>query len=249
MEDGEIDLFNSNTPSLSFNNPGFSYYNMLESWDSSQDSRRNNPHFQLPFDKLDKNEESKKSCFQVNISDIGSVDSRSTVKRRPRSSSQPTESNDRMIKEPFVTPQKKNNKRVETMSNCSNLKLKPSFSVDGCSVDGGNWKLPEILAINLPWNSRAERRKKNKLKKYPNLLKNAKKNKKNKKKPFKIYNIDEIVNELNSIPSPALYWDLLYKTLREKNKTLLRNVVDEIGMSDWTQLLREVALIQENGKF
>lgn len=57
-----------------------------------------------------------------------------------------------------------------------------------------------------------------------------------------------MVNELNSISSPPLYVDLLFKTLREKNKSLLRAVVDELGMQQCTHLLREVALIQENGK-
>lgn len=68
-----------------------------------------------------------------------------------------------------------------------------------------------------------------------------------KKRAFTINNIDEIINELNSIASPAVYSDLLYKTLRERNKSLLRSVVEELGMQDCTQLLREVALIQENG--
>ena len=73
----------------------------------------------------------------VNVSDVGSVDSRSTIRApRPRSSSQPTENNGRMIKEPFMTPQKRNDKRIETMSNQSHNKVKPAFSVDGCSVDG-----------------------------------------------------------------------------------------------------------------
>ena len=78
-------------------------------------------------------------------------------------------------------------------------------------------------------------------------MKNGKKNAK-KKRAFTINNIDEVVKELNSITSPALYVELLFKTLRERNKSLLRNVVDEIGMQDCTSLLREVALIQENGK-
>jgi len=81
--------------------------------------------------------------------------------------------------------------------------------------------------------------------KFPTLLKNSKKSKK--KRAFTINNIDEVVNELNSISSPPLYVDLLFKTLREKNKSLLRAVVDELGMQQCTHLLREVALIQENG--
>ena len=68
-----------------------------------------------------------------------------------------------------------------------------------------------------------------------------------KKKAFLIKNIDEVIRELNSIGSPVLYADLLYKTLRERNKSLLRSVVDELGMQECTRLLREVALIQENG--
>jgi hypothetical protein len=52
---------------------------------------------------------------------------------------------------------------------------------------------------------------------------------------------------LNSISSVPTYVDLLFKTLRERNKSLLRTVVDELGMQDCTQMLREVALIQENG--
>lgn len=79
-------------------------------------------------------------------------------------------------------------------------------------------------------------------------MKNNRKSNK-KKRAFTINNIDDIVKELNSITSPALYVDLLFKTLREKNKTLLRNVVDEIGMQQCTAVLREVALIQENGNF
>lgn len=83
--------------------------------------------------------------------------------------------------------------------------------------------------------------------KYPNLLKQSRQ-KNRKRRAFTIRNIDEVVKELNSITSPALYSDLLFKTLRERNKTLLRNVVDELGMQECTRLLREVALIQENGK-
>lgn len=60
-------------------------------------------------------------------------------------------------------------------------------------------------------------------------------------------NIDEIIEKLNSLTSVPLYVDLLYKTLRERNKSLLRSVVDELGTSQCTQLLREVAIIQENG--
>lgn len=83
--------------------------------------------------------------------------------------------------------------------------------------------------------------------KYPTLLKQSRR-KNRKKRAFTINNIDEVVKELNSITSPALYVDLLFKTLRERNKSLLRNVVDELGMQQCTHLLREVALIQENGK-
>lgn len=83
--------------------------------------------------------------------------------------------------------------------------------------------------------------------KYPNLLKQGKQSRK-KKRAFTINNVDDIIRELNSITSPALYVDLLFKTLRERNKSLLRNVVDELGMQECTRLLREVALIQENGR-
>ena len=39
MEEGEIDLFNDNHASMNPNTlNGFTYYNYLESWDSSQDS-------------------------------------------------------------------------------------------------------------------------------------------------------------------------------------------------------------------
>lgn len=178
-------------------------------------------------------EESKHQIFNVNISDVGSVDSRSTVPRRPRSSSQPTENNERIIKEPFLSPRRKLDKRVETMSSCSNTKPKPVYSECWGSVDG-SLKLKRAKAKKIG-------------SKYPNLLKQAKRNRK-KKRVYKIQNVDEIINELNSITSPALYWDLLYKTLKEKNKSLLRSVVDEIGMPDCTALLREVSLIQDNGK-
>jgi hypothetical protein len=77
-------------------------------------------------------------------------------------------------------------------------------------------------------------------------VKQTRKNRK--KKAFVIKDIEEVVKELNSITSPVLYVDLLYKTLRERNKSLLRSVVDELGMQECTLLLREVALIQENGK-
>jgi hypothetical protein len=51
----------------------------------------------------------------------------------------------------------------------------------------------------------AERKKEKKLKsKYPALLKQSKSNRK-KKRAFTINNIDEIINELNSIASPAIY--------------------------------------------
>jgi len=55
------------------------------------------------------------------------------------------------------------------------------------------------------------------------------------------------VNRLNNVSSPSLYVDILFKTLRERNKSLLRTVVDELGMPTCTEILREVALIQENG--
>lgn len=83
--------------------------------------------------------------------------------------------------------------------------------------------------------------------KYPNLLKQSRRSKR-KKRAYTISNIEEIVGELNSITSPALYVDLLFKTLKERNKSLLRNVVDELGMQECTRLLKEVALIQENGR-
>lgn len=92
---------------------------------------------------------------------------------------------------------------------------------------------------------RSYKKKESRLKKYPNLVKQTKRNRK--KKAFVIKNIDDVVRELNSINSPVLYVDLLYRTLRERNKSLLRSVVDEIGMPECTKLLREVALIQENG--
>lgn len=119
------------------------------------------------------------------------------------------------------------------MSNCSTKKPKPVQSEKCESVDG-----------SLKIRGKKARKVKQK---YPHLAKEAKKNRK-KKKVYKIHNIDEIITELNSIPSPALYWDLLYKTLKEKNKSLLRNVVDELGMQECTNLLREVSLIQDNGK-
>lgn len=89
------------------------------------------------------------------MSDICSVDSRSTYKKgRPRSSSQPTENNDKMIKEPFNPPKSRHKgkilmiyhanfcletplKRIETMSNNSNILVKPAISVDGISADEG----------------------------------------------------------------------------------------------------------------
>jgi hypothetical protein len=102
------------------------------------------------------------------VSDICSVDSRSTYKKgRPRSSSQPTENNDKMIKEPFNPPKSRHKgrifmidhaylshpvplpdrrfyfcletplKRIETMSNNSNILVKPAISVDGISADEG----------------------------------------------------------------------------------------------------------------
>jgi hypothetical protein len=47
------------------------------------------------------------------VSDICSVDSRSTYKKgRPRSSSQPTENNDKMIKEPFNPPKSRHKGRI-----------------------------------------------------------------------------------------------------------------------------------------
>lgn len=86
----------------------------------------------------------------MNVSDICSIDSRSTGQRgRPRSSSQPTEPNDKMIKEPFNSPRRRNKgalladtplKRVETMSSHSQNKFKTVISVDGISVDGGLFK-------------------------------------------------------------------------------------------------------------
>ncbi len=135
-------------------------------------------------------EESKHNLVHVNVSDIGSVDSRSTVPRRPRSSSQPTENNERIIKEPFLSPRRKSGKRIETMSNCSNTKPKPVYSECCGSIDGSFKAIkPKVKKIH---------------KKYPNLLKQAKKNRK-KKRVYKIQNIDEIITELNSITSPALY--------------------------------------------
>jgi len=90
-------------------------------------------------------------------------------------------------------------------------------------------------------------KKEKKLKsKCPTLLKQNRKSNKN-RRAFTINDVEEIVRELNSITSPALYSELLHKTLRERNKSLLRNVVDELGMQECTRLLREVALIQENG--
>mmetsp|Transcript_7766 Transcript_7766/g.8789 ORF Transcript_7766/g.8789 Transcript_7766/m.8789 type:complete len:85 (+) Transcript_7766:228-482(+) len=79
-----------------------------------------------------------KACLQVNVSDICSLDSRSTGQiGRPRSSSQPTENNEKIIKEPFNSPKRKKNfvdtplKRMDTMSNNSQTKFKSGFSVDG----------------------------------------------------------------------------------------------------------------------
>ena len=81
------------------------------------------------------------------MSDICSVDSKSTRhKGRPRASSQPTDANAKIIKEPFNSPRRRNKvnllgdtplKKVETMSNHSHSKFKSGISVDGCSVDGG----------------------------------------------------------------------------------------------------------------
>ena len=74
------------------------------------------------------------------------MESRSTGQRgRPRSSSQPTENNEKMIKEPFNSPRRRNKgnlfadtplKRMDTMSNHSHNKFKSGFSMDGGSVDG-----------------------------------------------------------------------------------------------------------------
>lgn len=89
---------------------------------------RKNDLFISPKVSMNPGEESKHQIFNVNISDVGSVDSRSTVPRRPRSSSQPTENNERIIKEPFLSPRRKLDKRIETMSSCSNTKPKPAFS-------------------------------------------------------------------------------------------------------------------------
>lgn len=73
------------------------------------------------------------------------------------------------------------------------------------------------------------------------------KSSKKRKKAFRIRNIEEVINELNSLTNIPIYVDLLFKTLRERNKSLLRTVVDELGMGECTRLLREVAMIQESG--
>ena len=63
--------------------------------------------------------------------------------------------------------------------------------------------LTGIINRNENKNYNNGRAKERKLKgKYPNLWKESRKRK---GKPFKLHNIDEIVSELNSITSPALY--------------------------------------------
>ena len=101
----------------------------------------------------------------------------------------------------------------------------------------------ECLQLSIRNYKKKEKKLKNNC---PTLLKQNRKSNKN-RRAFTINDVEEIVKELSGITSPALYSELLHKTLRERNKSLLRSVVDQLGMQECTRLLREVALIQENG--
>lgn len=102
-------------------------------------------------------------------------------------------------------------------------------------------------STNLSIQYRLFRTKERKLAKNGVSKKYLNKSSKKRKKAFRIRNIEEVINELNSLTNIPIYVDLLFKTLRERNKSLLRTVVDELGMGECTRLLREVAMIQESG--
>jgi hypothetical protein len=72
-------------------------------------------------------------------------------KGRPRSSSQPTETSEKMIKEPFLSPRKKKGllfgdtpiKKIDIMSNHSHYNFNSGISIDESSIDGGFQKRPK----------------------------------------------------------------------------------------------------------
>ena len=95
------------------------------------------------------------------------MESKSEVKKgRPRSSSQPTETSEKMIKEPFLSPRRKkgllfgdtNIKKVDIMSNHSHYNFNSGISIDESSVDGGfpkrsknkNYRYYSIKTKHLP---------------------------------------------------------------------------------------------------
>lgn len=194
------------------------------------------------------------------------MESKSEVKKgRPRSSSQPTETSEKMIKEPFLSPRRKkgllfgdtNIKRVDIMSNHSHYNYNSGISIDESSVEGGfpkrsrnkNYRYDLFKTIRLSLFYRNYRKKQRKLKrKYPHLMARSKRSFK-REKWTTIKDIDRVMRELETITSPVLFVDVLWRTLKERNKSLVRNVVDELGPQEWARLLYEVALIQQNGKF